>query len=131
MRAPSLILLSTTAALIASGATAQTVDQAGADALEAQVPALVENVLQNAPDFSYSFNGPIEAVPAGESYELSIPMLRFEVDDDVRGEILPVEAIVTPLPNGWQRARWDFPSPIELVNPRNEDNTATDYLHQR
>ena len=32
---------------------------------------------------------------------------------------------MTPLPNGWQRARWDFPSPIELVNPRNEDNTAT------
>lgn len=126
MRMLCLSLLSSTSLVVASSAFAQTVDQTGADALEAQVPALVEMILQGgAPSATYAFDGEVTASPSGDGYDLAIPMLRFQVEDDLRGEILPIDARVIPLDGGWQRASWDFSSPIRLLNPRNENENAT------
>lgn len=121
MRLLSIATLMITAFLVPSIASSQTVDEAGAAVLEEQVSGVVEQLFVGATSLSYQFNGNVEASPSGDHYLLSIPSLEFEIgsNDDydlpaVRGEVLALDAVVTPLANGWQRAEWDFPSPITL-----------------
>jgi hypothetical protein len=124
MRALTLALLSTTGLLLASGANAQSVDQAGADALEARVPAILDYLFQNAPDVRYAFDGDIQAVPDGDAYDLTIPQTTIDANGDA-DVVVPAFAVeVTPQDDGWQRARWRFPSPIVATNPRNDTDRA-------
>ncbi len=127
MRRLSIALLSSTCFLATSPGFAQQVDQAGAEALEAQVPAFIDSVLDNAStrNLSYSFASDVTAVPQGDSYALTIPEISFAGGDDVVGSTQTIEALVTPLANGWQRAQFDIPSPIRLQNPDNADENAT------
>jgi hypothetical protein len=124
MRALTLTLLSTTGLLLASGVNAQSVDQAGADALEARVPAILDYFFQNAPDVRYAFGGDIQAVPNGDVYDLAIPQTTIDADGDA-DIVIPAFAVeVTPQDDGWQRAEWRFPSPIVATNPRNSTDRA-------
>ncbi len=124
MRALTLALLSTTGLMLASGANAQSVDQAGADALEARVPAILDYLFQNARDVRYNFDGDIQAVPNGATYDLSIPQSTIDANGDA-DIVVPAFAVeVTPQDNGWQRAEWRFPSPIVATNPDNSTDRA-------
>lgn len=118
MRALALTLLSSSALLFPATLLAQTVDQAGADALEAQVPAVFETFLQSAPEVQLNFDGQIEAVPSGDAYSVAIPQLGVDFDGHATANIPAFTARVTPLENGWNQAQWDFPGEITVVNPR-------------
>lgn len=125
MRSLSLALLSTTAVLLTTGlASAQSVDDAGARALETQVPALLDYLFSSNPDIRYTFNGDIAASPEGDSYSLAVPELTLSVDRDVDIALPAFDADVTPLENGWQRAEWDLTGPIIFTNPRDDDDRA-------
>lgn len=90
MRTLCLTLLSSTSLLLASGALAQTVDEAGADALEAQVPAVLDFLFQSAPNVRFEFEGEVEAVPDGDRYDLSIPAITINADGDADIAIPPL-----------------------------------------
>jgi hypothetical protein len=124
MRTLCLTLLSSTSLLLTSGALAQSVDQAGADALEAQVPAVLDFLFQSAPDVSFAFDGEVEAVPDGDKYDVSIPAITIDTNGDADIAIPPFAVEVTPQDNGWQRAQWDFPGSIVITNPRDSSDRA-------
>ncbi|WP_375571495.1 hypothetical protein ABWH92_01475 [Ahrensia marina] len=124
MRSLCLTLLSSTSLLLATSVGAQTIDQAGADALEAQVPLVLDFLFQGSPDVNFAFDGEVEAVPDGDSYDLSIPAITVDVNGDADVAVPPFAVEVTPQDNGWQRARWDFPGSVVVTNPRNSDDRA-------
>lgn len=112
---PALLL-----ALTPASGFSQTVDEAGALALELQIPAALDVLFQGAPDVSYRFDGVIEAVPDGDSYAVSFPSFVVSSGRDVQVTVAPGQMDVTPLDNGWQKAEWDLPSPIALSDPGND-----------
>lgn len=125
LRSLALALLSTTALLVPlATASAQTIDEAGARELEAQVPAVLDYLFSSNPDVRYSFNGDITAVPEGDSYRVTIPTVSVNADGDVDVELPGFIAQVTPQENGWQQAEWDFPGSIVVTNPRNSGDRA-------
>lgn len=124
MRSLCLTLLSSTSLLLATSVGAQTIDQAGADALEAQVPLVLDFLFQGSPDLNFAFDGEVEAVPDGDSYDLSIPAVTVDVNGDADIALPPFAVEVTPQDNGWQRAQWDFPGSVVVTNPRNSDDRA-------
>lgn len=124
MRSLCLTLLSSTSLLLATSVGAQTIDQAGADALEAQVPLVLDFLFQGSPDVNFAFDGEVEAVPDGDSYDLSIPAVTVDVNGDADIAVPPFAVEVTPQDNGWQRAQWDFPGSVVVTNPRNSDDRA-------
>ena len=132
MRSLPIVLLATTAFVAPLSASAQSVDDAGAVELEDQVAGFVEDWFLTQPLVSYQWDGDLEAIVGGDSYILSIPPLRFQIDNDnhrdlpeVFGELPAFEATVTPLDNGWQLAEWSYPSPIVLFDPRDDDERVT------
>lgn len=125
LRSSALALVSTTAVTLTTGlAWAQSVDEAGARALEAQVPTVLDYMFSSNPDIRYSFQGDVVAEPDGDSYNLSIPGLMLSINGDADAAFPAFTADVTPLENGWQRAEWDFPGSITVTNPRNSRDRA-------
>ncbi|MEQ8656416.1 MAG: hypothetical protein RIC24_03800 [Hyphomicrobiales bacterium] len=124
MRTLCLTLLSSTSLLLASGALGQTVDEAGADALEAQVPAVLDFLFQSAPNVRFEFEGEVEAIPDGDSYDVSIPAVTIDSNGDAQIAVPAFAVEVTPQDNGWQRAQWDFPGSIVVTNPRDSGDRA-------
>ncbi len=124
MRSLCLTLLSSTSLLLATSVGAQTIDQAGADALEAQVPLVLDFLFQGSPDVNFAFDREVEAVPDGDSYDLSIPAVTVDVNGDADIAVPPFAVEVTPQDNGWQRAQWDFPGSVVVTNPRNSNDRA-------
>lgn len=124
-RSSVLALLSTTAMLLTTGlAAAQSVDDAGARVLESQVPAVLDYMFSGNPDIRYSFDGDVVAEPDGDRYSVAIPGLTLNVSHDADAEFPAFTADVTPQENGWQRAEWDFPGSIIVINPRNSGDRA-------
>ena len=130
MRA-SLFLSSTTLAAATLGlllapaiSLAQTIDAAGAEQLEAQVPALFDHLLQSAPHVTYRFDGTVEALPSDDGYSLAIPQVTLTGRGNAEVTVPPMVATVTPQDNGWQRAEWDFNSPIIVTNRDGSDERA-------
>jgi hypothetical protein len=125
LRSSAVALLSTTAMIATSGlVSAQTVNEAGARALEAQVPEVLNYMFSSNPDVRYSFNGDIVAEPDGDSYRVSIPGLTLNIRNEADAQFPAFTADVTPQENGWQRAEWDFPGSITVTNPRNAGDRA-------
>lgn len=125
LRNTALALLSTTAIIMTTGlASAQSVDEAGARALEAQVPAVLDYLFSSNPDIQYSFNGEVAATPDGDSYSVAIPGVTVNVGGDADAEFPAFIADVTPQENGWQRTEWDFPGSITVTNPRSSSDRA-------
>lgn len=120
-RSAALALFSSTAMLLTTGlAAAQSVDEAGAGALEASLDTILEQLVQNAPQLTYSFDGDIEATPSGSFYQVVTPQLTIQIED-VAIELPANESMVTPLANGWQRTQWDYPPTMRLYNPRGDE----------
>ncbi|MFK7793572.1 MAG: hypothetical protein AB8B88_12990 [Devosiaceae bacterium] len=124
MRAYALALLTSTAVLFPLTSSAQSVNDEGARALEAQVPALMDTFLQSAPEVRYTFQGDVQAVPSGDSYSLSIPPIDFDFAGEAETTLSAFPVEVTPLENGWNRAEWDFPNSITVTNPRRASQQA-------
>jgi hypothetical protein len=124
----SLILLSSTALAASlwagSMAHAQSIDAAGADALEAQFTAGINQLIGPSPELTWSFEGMLEAVPAGDAYQLAVPPITVRVDREVEISIPATDAVVTPLPDGLSRAQWSFVSPFIFSNPRDSGDRA-------
>jgi hypothetical protein len=112
-------------AVLPATLAAQTIDRAGADALEAQLPAVIDTLLQSAPEVRYSFEGQVQALPSGDAYSLAIPQARFDFGGQAIATVPAFTANVTPLDNGWNQAQWDFPQSITVVNPRRPGQEVT------
>lgn len=124
MRRAHTSLLATTALVflgLPALVHAQSVDEAGAQEIEASIPGLLDRLLVDAPQSSYVFDGDIDAVPSGDSYALSVPDLSVMIDAGVTLNVPGFDAQITPQDNGWLRSQWDFPSSFAVVMPFEPD----------